>query len=108
MSSDIPEADWRRFRELHKILLERFCAQTLAEVGVLIERSHGTAHERYLALYKLIRDRDKALARAFDDLRRSTATLQLSIMRRMGLLTDAELGLLSERTRERVETMASL
>ena len=42
----------------------------------------------------------KELADAFDDFRRSTAILQLAVMRRMGLLTDEELSLFTEQTQE--------
>jgi len=48
------------------------------------------------------------MSNAFDDFRRSTAVMQLGIMRRMKLLTDEELGLFSEQTRTRVEAIASL
>jgi hypothetical protein len=108
MSADIPESDWRRFREVHKTLLERYCARVLGEVNALTVSPEGSAHERYLRVYKLIEDHDEEIARAFNDMRRSTATLQLGIMRRMGLLSDDELSGFSERTRERVLAIASL
>ena len=70
--------------------------------------ARGSAHDRYLKVYKLIKGRDKQMANAFNDFRRSTAVMQLGIMRRMKLLTDEELGLFSEQTRTRVEGIASL
>lgn len=108
MSSDIPESDWRRFKEVHAKLLERYCCQILEEVAVASQRAEGTAHERYLKVYKLIKERDKQLANAFNDFRRSTVVMQLVIMRRMKLLTDEDLSLFSEQTRSRVEAIASL
>ncbi len=68
----------------------------------------GSAHERYLNVYKLIEERDLELATAFNDFRRSAATMQLGVMRRMKLLTDEDLSEFSEQTRVRVEGMASL
>jgi hypothetical protein len=56
----------------------------------------------------LVEERDKQMANAFDDFRRSTAVMQLGIMRRMKLLTDEELALFSEQTRIRVEGIASI
>jgi hypothetical protein len=108
MSSDIPESDWRRFKEVHTKLLERYCCRILEEVTAASQGTQGSAHDRYVKVYRLIKERDKQLANAFDDFRRSTAVMQLGIMRRMELLTDDELGLFSEQTRTRVEGIASL
>ena len=106
MSSSISESDWRRFKEVHRVLLERFCARTLDEIGAAI-RAEGTAHEKYLQIYKLLQKRDEEIARAFDDFRRSTATMQLYIMRRMGLLTDEELKMFSEDTQKTIRSLES-
>ena len=109
MSSDIPESDWRRFKEVHTKAEERYCERILAEVAAIVSRSaQESAHARYVKIYKLIKDRDKQMANAFGDFRRSTAVMQLGIMRRMKLLTDEELGLFSEQTRTRIEGIASL
>jgi len=108
MSSDLPESDWRRFKEVRTKLLERYCNRIWKEVENLAKSSEGTSYDRYLKLYELVKERDKQMAHAFDDLRRSTAILQLGILRRMNLLTDDELGLFSEQTRTRVEGIASI
>jgi hypothetical protein len=108
MSSDIPESDWRRFKEVHEKLLERYCSDILAEMSAAIQGTGGTAHDRYLKVYQMIRERDKQMANTFDDFRRSTAVMQLGIMRRMKLLTDEELTLFSDHTRTRVESIAAL
>ncbi len=108
MSSGIPESDWRRFKEVHAKLLERYCSGVLDEVAALCRGTVSSAYDRYSKVYKLVRERDRELARAFDDFRRSTAVMQLGIMRRMGLLTDDELSMFSEPTRIRIEGIASL
>lgn len=36
MSQNIPESDWRQFKEVRQILLERFCQQTLTELAGLM------------------------------------------------------------------------
>lgn len=107
MSSDIPESDWRRFKEIHQKLLERYCCGVLEEVTAAIQKPGVSAHDRYLKVYKLIQDRDEQIANTFNDFRRSTAVLQLAIMRRRKLLTDEELSLFSEQTRTRIEGIAS-
>ena len=68
----------------------------------------GTAHDRYLRAYKLMQQKNKAMAQAFDDYRRSTAVLQLGILRRMGLLADDELSVFSAETQARVRGIGSL
>ena len=57
------------------------------------------AYEQYLAAYKLIHKRDKELGNAFNDFRRSTAVIQLAIIRKLGVITDDELERFSESTR---------
>ena len=109
MFSDLPESDWRRFKEVHTKAEERYCKRILEEVAAILSQgTEGTAHDRYSKVYKLIQERDKQMANAFDDFRRSTAIMQLGIMRRMKLLTDEEVGLFSEQTRTRIEGIASL
>lgn len=108
MSADIPESDWRRFKEVHAKLLERYCSRVLEEVATVSRGAEGTAHDRYRRVYKLIQEHDEQIAHAFDDFRRSTAVMQLAIMRRLKLLTDEELMMFSEQTRTRVEGIASL
>ena len=108
MSSDILESDWRRFKEVHARLLERYCSRGLEEVVAASGGIEGSAHDRYLKIHQLIQTRDEEMANAFNDFRRSTAVMQLGIMRRMKLLTDEELSLFSEQTRVRVEGIASL
>jgi hypothetical protein len=108
MSSDLPESDWRRFKEVHAKLLERYCTRILEEVAAAAQGSEGSAHDRYSKVYKLVKERDKQMAHAFDDFRRSTAVMQLGIMPRMKLLTEEELSLFSEQTRIRVDAIGSL
>ena len=108
MSSHIPESDWRHFKRVHSELLERYCARVLDELAASLQAREGTAHDRYIRAYKLLKDRDKDLARAFDDFRRSTAVMQLAIMRLMGLLTDEDLSAFSEQTQAQVRGITTI
>jgi hypothetical protein len=103
--TEIKEADWRVFRKLHKIALERFCQRVLEEVRVVAGDCDDGYHECYLKLYKLIRSRDKTIAVAFDDPRRSTAFILLAKIVEEGLLTDAELNQFSLEVRERINVI---
>jgi hypothetical protein len=103
MSREIPERDWKIFRELHKIALARLCDKILAEARAEIEHPTKSSHEKYLSLFKLIRDRDHDIARAFNDFRRSTALTQIGIIHSLGLLTGEELRRFSPETLKIIE-----
>ncbi len=100
MSRQMPEADWKRFRQLHAVALDRYCERLLSELQSVAADTGKTPHERYLTIFKLIHRRDKELARAFDDLRRSTALTQLAIIVSFGVVTQEELELFTPETRE--------
>ncbi len=95
---EIKESDWKLFRQLHPIALERFCERLLAESEGLHRDTTRSAHERYLAIYQFFRQRDQEVARLFDDFRRSTALMQLAAIKGQGLLTDEEFARFSQET----------
>jgi hypothetical protein len=103
MTRQISEVDWKLFRQVHPLALERFCERVLAEVGQLALQAGKSAHERYLAVFRLLQRRDKELGEAFNDLRRSTALLQLAILRSRGLVTDEEFARFSPETRGAIQ-----
>jgi hypothetical protein len=98
MTRSILEADWKVFRALSLIALDRFCHRVLSEVAEIASDAGKTNHERYLAVYTLIEKRNEELADAFDDHRRSTALLHLARMRWHKLLTDEEMSRFSAET----------
>ena len=63
-------------------------------------KSEANSHEQYLKLYKLIEKRDKQMADAFNDYRRSTAFWQIAKMLNLGMLTPEDLAEFSEETRQ--------
>ena len=108
---DFPEADWRILRSLAAVALDRFCKRVLEEAAPLAAGAEGQStgyHERYLALYRLLQQRDEELGGTFNDLKRSTAPFQLAGMRHRHLLTDDEFRRFSQGTREAVEGILSL
>jgi hypothetical protein len=92
MPGSIAEKDWRIFRDLHPIWLDRFCESVNHELVAMLSDKNQSPHDRYIAVYKLIHKRDKELGTAFDDFRRSTALFQIAIIRKLGVITDEELG----------------
>ena len=108
MSRTIPERDWKVFRELRQVALERLCDKILTEAKAEIERPGKSSHEKYLTLYKLIEDRDDDIARGFNDFRRSTALMQIGIIHSMGLFTGEELRRFSSETLQIIEMYARI
>src|SRR5690625_163086 len=87
----MPEADWKKFKKVRLKALERLSQRILDESRNICAEKSLTAHERYGKLYDLIQERDKEMARAFDDFSRSTAVICLKVMVFYDLLTDQEL-----------------
>lgn len=106
MPREIKESDWKRFKPLRQLALERFCERVLLDIGCVGADAGKSHHERYLDIYKLIQERDKELVRTFDYLRRSTAIVQIGHFRSLGLLTEEELTGFSEEMRSIVEVLS--
>ena len=104
---EFKDSDWKVFRRLHSIALERYCRRVLEEVRVAAE-CKSDYHDCYRRLYRLIRERDRTMAAAFDDPGRSTAFILLANMIAEGLLTEEELKQFSPETQERIEVINQL
>ena len=91
----IAESDWKKFKRVRALALERFSQWVLDDAARIHARKSSTAYERYLELYRLFQDRDRGMAKTFDDPRRSTASLSLMLMWRQGLVTEEEMSAFS-------------
>ena len=100
MSRSVPESDWKVFRELHRVALDRYCRRVVDEIALIAAETKETAHERYLRIYKVVHERNRMMAEAFDGMRRSTALLQLVTICSHGLLTEEEIGRFTQATRD--------
>ena len=108
MPRDIHEADWKFFRKLREVALERFCERILSEIGKLSAAPDRSFHDRYIDVYRRIDDRDEELARAFNDPRRSRMVEQLAQLRALRLIEDEELAMFSEQTQEVVGALTGV
>jgi len=106
MSRDIPEEDWKVFRQLHPLALERFCERVLSEIQGASSSSGQSAHQRYLRIFEIVRDKNKDMAALFDNPRHSTARLQLSLIHSHGLLMPEEIKRFSSQTQQRISALA--
>src|SRR5258708_9202754 len=104
MYSQIPEKDWKVWRPLFQIALDRFCERTL-QGATKLASSEGTPHERYLKLFQYLKRKDKELAEVFDNFSRSKATMQLALAVKRKLITPDELHTFSEETQETIALM---
>lgn len=102
----IPEGDWKAWRKLSAEALERFCGRILDEAGSFRTAS-GSAHSRYLDLFRYLRKRDGEIAEVFNDQRRSNAYLQIAAAVRMGLVRREELTVFSAETQELLEALTT-
>ena len=105
MHRSVPEADWKLFRKIRDAALEAFCERVLDEAGRFREDDGRSHHERYRALFEWLGDRNREMAHAFDDLRRSTMIISLAAMANLGLVAAADLAGFSPSTRESVEAL---
>jgi hypothetical protein len=105
MSQRTAESDWKVLRKLHPVVLDRFCRRILEEIGSVSADTSKSNHQRYRAIYQLIRRRDDEMAEAFDDMRRSMTAIRVLALRRHGLLTDEELARFSKEIRDMVESI---
>ena len=105
MNANFPESDWRVFRHLREVALERFCERVLAKIGPMTADGTKTFHASYLKVYKYIEVQDRHLGNAFNNPRRSAALMQLIAMLSFDLITDEELLRFTEKTRGAVELL---
>jgi hypothetical protein len=103
----IPERDWKAWRKLSARALERFCGRILDEVGSFRTAS-GTAHSRYLELFRYLRERDDEIGEVFNDQRRSNAYLQIAAAVRTEIVHRDELTVFSAETRVLLDTLTSI
>jgi hypothetical protein len=105
---DISKTDWTIFKELRTLALQRFCSRVLDDVARISSDDAKSKHERYLAIYRLIQERDREIDPIFDYVRRSTAVRQLCAFRSRDLVTEEELRSLSPELRQTVEDIVRI
>jgi hypothetical protein len=90
MHRQISEPDWKVWRRLSPVALERFCEQALDEV-VQVARAPGAAHTRYRQIFQVLQHRDEVVAAVFDDQRRSNAFFQIARAVGEGMLPPSDI-----------------
>ena len=102
---EIKEPDWKVLRRVHPLALERFCERVLAEIDRVSRDGAKSHHARYLQIFRILQQRDREIARLFDNPRRSHALTMLAQIRSQGLLTEDEFSSLSPETRGAIQVL---
>jgi len=105
MQDRVSESDWKWFRQVRGLALQRFCDRILEETQAIMADAARSSHERYIAIYNLVQERNRDIEVGFDAPRRSALVIQLLFMRRRDLLTDDEFFLF---TRELCELITKM
>ena len=100
MYRTIPEPDWKVFRRLHPLAVQRYFDKLMAELGRIVTDTTKETKERYWEVHDFMRDKNKEMDWLLDDLRRSTAFEHIAAMCRHGLFTDEEIAQFSHETRQ--------
>ena len=90
---------------VHPLALERFCERVLAEIDRVSHDGATSHHARYHQIFRILQQRDREMARLFDNPRRSHALTMLAQIRSQGLLTENEFSSLSPETRGAIQML---
>ena len=83
------ESDWKVFKEIKDKALDTYCKNILDESKKIISKDDKSAHNRYLKLYKHIKEKDQIIARLFNGHSRSKAWSQLYNIRQEDLADES-------------------
>lgn len=101
----IAEADWKVFRKLHPVLVNRYCQHVLQEIENIGKEDEKSPHERYLAIYQAIQKHDREIELLFNNPRRSSAIMQIMAIQSRGLLMEEERSLFSNHIKDILSTL---
>ena len=108
MADSMPERDWKYMRSIHDEILAALCDQINSQSEVILKQGRDTPHKAYLDLYRPIQESDDVIACCFNDWRRSTLQMKLSVLHEHGLLTEAHIQKLSPEAQERLKALKEL
>jgi len=100
---EMKESDWKLFKEIKEIAIERFCTMALDEFRDVMDDESEHIHNRYLLNFKLVQNKDRQMSLLFGGHSRSKAALQLLAIRGEGLADENLVSKLSEEFREQTD-----
>ena len=108
MGKSISERDWKYLRKIQPEMLSALCERINRQAMAILQAEDISAHETYKNLYQHMKKSDKIVADCFDDWRRSNIRLKIPLLRRHGLLTDAQLNHMSDEIKDLLEKINQL
>ena len=105
LTREIKEPEWKVLRRVHPLVLERFCELVLAEIDRVSRDGTTSHHARNLQIFRFLQQRDREMARVFDNPRRSHALTMLAQIRSQGLLMEDEFSSMSPETRGAIQML---
>jgi len=108
MSRDIAESDWKVFKKLHSIAMERFFHKAVKEMRPLLDIDGTPPKDQFWDVLNLATQRRKLAADLFDDMRRSTAIFIIAAIARHKLVTDTELAGFSPEARQQIQGLLDI
>jgi hypothetical protein len=107
MPNSIAEKDWKYLRSVEKDLLSELCRTINQKAAEIVHSGTGSEYDKYLLLFKHIKDSDAIVAECFDDWRRSNLLFKLPHLLRHKVLRDEHLLNLTAETRERLSRFSA-
>lgn len=103
MNEQIKESDWKVFKKLYPLALERFYDRAVNELQKIVAEDKMNSGDKYHKIYETVQKRDKKLAKLFDGAySRSAAFIQLISYYKEELITQKEVNQLSKENRDRI------
>lgn len=90
------DSDWNIFKTIKEKALDRYCERALDNVEKTLWNTQESHHQRLMKLFEQIQETKAQLDEIFEGHSQSRVYFQLLLMRREGLVEDAELDGLSE------------
>jgi hypothetical protein len=111
IAAPVEERDWKYMRSIRGEMLHALCSRINQQAAAIAQSRTGTPHDRYLKLFRHIRDSDRIVAACFDDWRRSNIWSKILLLRREDLLADSQVANFSENGKEwlrKIETLTKM
>jgi hypothetical protein len=108
MGREIAERDWKVFKDLHSIAIDRFFEKAVKEMQPLLCAKNNPSQKRFWDALELANRHRKQAAKLFDDFRRSTAIIQAGMIHANKLLTAEEISRFSSEMQAQLRVFSEL
>ncbi|OEU72643.1 MAG: hypothetical protein BA864_13395 [Desulfuromonadales bacterium C00003093] len=103
--SKILEKDWKKARSMKNGTLDLACQRILDSVSKIISDKEKSAHARYLELWKILEMEDDNISLMFNNMKRSSAIIQLARWKFNDLISERDLESFSPDTHKAINTL---